>query len=200
MPKLSLGICDTHVSLITSVWAFPSWFWITVAMTAVLCAYHSIRAVNPSAVWTLRAGFMCTFRGQQMQMLTPEWKIHAAFTVDGEKQMFPEWLIWSAGQDWSSLALLWAGGWTRWTPKVPSNLHYSVILTGLNIWYTIRSACLSPASIKMTSLDRGSYVLDVCTGTDVKLVKHKTQGLLQTWHSHAHPDSGVSRPTWWQKY
>lgn len=37
--------------------------------------------------------------GQQMQMLTPEWKIQAAFTVDGEKQMFLEWFIWSAGQD-----------------------------------------------------------------------------------------------------
>lgn len=76
-------------------------------------------------------------------------------------------------------ALSWGFG-PEWKPKIPSKLHYSVILTSLNICYTIRSAPFSPASIQMISLGRGSCVLDVCTQTDgsqYEQIEQKTQGL-----------------------
>lgn len=52
----------------------------------------------------------------------------------------------------------------------------------------------------MTCLDRGSYVLGVCTGTDGSQAELVTQDTRSPLDCHAGPESAVARPTWWQKH
>lgn len=110
-----------------------------------------------------------------------------------EKSRLPLWLMGrnrhfqsdssdQLGKTSLNLPCFEVGFGPEWKPKMSSNLHYSVILTSLNICYTITSAPFSPASIQMTSLGRGSCVLDVCTqadGSQDEMIKQKTQ-ILQT--------------------